>query len=155
MPKTRWSVKGCATNRCHKSGWYLSQLQQFWLDVVSSFAAIFECSEAGDLTPEKVVSSALCLIGNAHRHMVQEMCKKLLLKLNPSLKFMADENSICSSHAVWGRVLLNRLPPQWTSLRPLGNVKLFWLPTLKLPSRWIQADFYSMQIVLYKCCYLL
>ena len=68
------------------------------------------------------------------------------------------EFSICSSHAVWGRVLLNRLPPQWTSLRPLGNVKLFWLPTLKLPSRlqgWIQADFYTMQIVLYKCCYLL
>ena len=54
---------------------YLSQLQQFWLDAVSSLAAILECAEARDLMPEKVVSSVqvvLCLIGNAHRHTVQE-----------------------------------------------------------------------------------
>ena len=81
---------------------YLSQLQQFWLDAVSSLAAILECAEARDLMPEKVVSSVqvvLCLIGNAHRHTVQERCKKLLLKLNPSLKFMAGEKKNFQSAA--------------------------------------------------------
>ena len=79
---------------------YLSQLQQFWLDAISSLAAILECAEARDLMPEKVVSSVqvvLYLIGNTHRHVVQERCKKLLLKLNPSLKFMLVKKNFQSA----------------------------------------------------------
>ena len=36
-------------------------------------------------------------MGNAHQHMVQERCKKLLLKLNPSLKFMVDKKNFLSA----------------------------------------------------------
>ena len=56
-------------------------------------SAILESAEAGNLTPEKAVVStqvALCLMGNAHQKMAKERHKKPLLKLNPSLKFMAE-----------------------------------------------------------------
>ena len=49
---------------------------------------------------EKAVAStqaALYLMGNAHQQMAQERRKKLLLKLNPSLKFMAEDKSFESA----------------------------------------------------------
>ena len=77
-----------------KADGYLSRLQQFWLDAVAPLTAVLESAEAGDLTPEKAVSAtqtALYLMGNAHHQMSQERRKKLILKLNPSLRFMADD----------------------------------------------------------------
>jgi len=70
-----------------KADGYLSRLQQFWLDAISPLVAILECAEAGDLTPEKAVSSvqvALCLMGNAHQHMAQEIAVETesLLKIH-------------------------------------------------------------------------
>ena len=56
--------------------------------------AALESAEEGDLTPEKAVGAAqtaLYLMGNAHQQMAQERRKKMILKLNPSLKFMAEE----------------------------------------------------------------
>jgi len=86
-----------------KADGYLSWLQRFWLDAVPPLAAILECAEAGYLMPEKAVSSiqvALCLMGNTHQHMAQERHKKLLLKLNPSLKFMAHDKKNFQSAAL-------------------------------------------------------
>ena len=78
----------------------MPQLQQFWLDAVSPLAAILEYAEVGKLSPEKAVASVqvvLYLMGNVHQHMAQERHKKLLLKLNPSLKFMSeDPQNLCN-----------------------------------------------------------
>ena len=52
--------------------------------------------------PEKAVSAtqtSLYLMGNAHQQMAQERRKKLILKLNPSLKFMAEDNKSFVSSA--------------------------------------------------------
>ena len=57
--------------------------------------AILESVEAGDLIPKKVVAAtqtALYLMGNTHQHTSQERRQKLVLKLNPSLRFMAEDN---------------------------------------------------------------
>ena len=43
--------------------------------------------------------AALYLMGNAHQQMAQERRKKLLLKLNPSLKFMAEDKKNFESAA--------------------------------------------------------
>ena len=52
--------------------------------------------------PKKAVSAtqtALFLMGNAHQQMAQERRKKVILKLNPSLKFMADDTKNFTSAA--------------------------------------------------------
>ena len=77
-----------------KEDGYLSRLHQLWLDAVAPLTAALESAEEGDLTPEKAVraaQTALYLMGNAHQQKAQERCKKMILKLNPSLKFMAEE----------------------------------------------------------------
>lgn len=74
---------------------YLLCLQQFWLDAVAPLAALLESTEAGESTPEKAVSTtqtALYLMGNAYQQMSQERWKKLILKLNPSMKFTAEDS---------------------------------------------------------------
>ena len=77
-----------ADGTCHvynSSGWTL------W----PTLAALLESTEAGDLMPQKAVSAtqtALHLMGNAHQQMAQEWRKKLILKLNPSLRFMTEDN---------------------------------------------------------------
>ena len=71
-------------------------LQQFWLDTVVPVTAILESTEAGELMSEKAVVAAqvaLCLMGSAHHQMSQERRKKVILKLNPSLKLMADDHN--------------------------------------------------------------
>ena len=69
---------------------------------MAPLAALLEIAEAGELTPEKAVSAAqtaLYLMGNAHQQTAQERRKKLILKLNPSLKFMAEDAKSFSSAA--------------------------------------------------------
>ena len=78
------------------------RLQQFWLDSVAPLAAVLEDVEAEDFTPEKAVSAtqtALYLMGNVHQQMAQERRNKLILKLNLSLKFMADDSKSFTSSA--------------------------------------------------------
>ena len=101
-PKLDGVMKAVLPTDAIKADGYLSRLQQFWLDAVAPLAAILESAEAGELTPEKAVAStqaALCLMGNAHQQMAQERRKKLLLKLNPSLKFMAEDRKNFESAA--------------------------------------------------------
>jgi len=67
---------------------------------VAPLAAILESAEAGELTPQKAMSAtqtALVLMGNAQQQMAQERRKKLILKLNPSIKFMAEDTKSFSS----------------------------------------------------------
>ena len=93
-PKLDGVMKAVLPKDAIKADGYLSRLQQFWLDAVAPLTAVLESAEAGDLTPEKAVSAtqtALYLMGNAHHQMSQERRKKLILKLNPSLRFMADD----------------------------------------------------------------
>ena len=62
---------------------------------MASLAALLDSAEAGELMPEKEVSATqtiLYLMGNAHQQMLQERWKKLILKLNLSLKFMVEGN---------------------------------------------------------------
>ena len=80
---------------------------------MASLAALLESAEAGELMPEKVVSAAqtaLYLMGNEHQQTAQERRKKLILKLNPSLKFMAeDAKSLAPQHRCFlGRSLPSR-----------------------------------------------
>ena len=94
-PKLDGVLKAVLPRDAIKADGYLPRLQQFWLDAVVPFAAILESEEAGDLTPEKAVTAtqtALYLMGNAHQHTSQERRQKLVLKLNPSLRFMAEDN---------------------------------------------------------------
>ena len=101
-PKLDGVLKAVLPKDAIKADGYLSRLQQFWLDAVAPLAALLESAEAGDLTPEKAVSAtqtALYLMGNAHQQMAQERRKKLILKLNPSLKFMAEDNKSFVSSA--------------------------------------------------------
>ena len=101
-PKLDGVMKAVLPTDAIKADSYLSRLQQFWLDAVAPLAAILESAEAGELTPEKAVASAqaaLYLMGNAHQQMAQERRKKLLLKLNPSLKFMAEDKKNFESAA--------------------------------------------------------
>ena len=95
-PKLDGVLKAVLPKDAIKADGYLSRLQQFWPDAVAPLAAILESAEEGDLTPEKAVAAAqtaLYLMGNAHQQMAQERRKKVILKLNPSLKFMAEEQS--------------------------------------------------------------
>lgn len=65
--------------------------------------AILESTEEGDLMPDKAVEAAqtvLYLMGNAHQQIAQKRCKKVILKLNPSLKFMAEELKIFNTAAL-------------------------------------------------------
>ena len=101
-PKLDGVLKAVLPKDAIKADGYLSRLQQFWLDAVPPLAALLESTEAGDLMPEKAVSAtqtALYLMGNAHQQMAQERRKKLILKLNPSLKFMAEDNKSFASSA--------------------------------------------------------
>ena len=101
-PKLDGVLKAVLPKDAIKADGYLSRLQQFWLDAVAPLAVLLESAEAGDLTPEKAVSAtqtALYLMGNAHQQMAQERRKKLILKLNPSLKFMAEDNKSFASSA--------------------------------------------------------
>jgi len=131
-----------------KADGYLSRLQQFWLDAISPLAAILECAEAGDLMLEKAVSSVqvvLCLMGNVHQHMAQEKCKKLLLKLNPSLRFMADykKNFQSAVPMLFGEEFAKQATTMVDQLKAKRTRKVFRLPPLKLPSRlqgWIQKQ---------------
>ena len=94
-PKLDGVLKAVLPRDAIKADRYLSRLQQFWLDAVAPLAAILESAEAGDMTPEKVVTAtqmALYLMGNAHQHTSQGRRQKLVLKLNPSLRFMAEDN---------------------------------------------------------------
>ena len=109
-PKLDGVMKAVLPTDAIKADGYLSRLQQFWLDAVAPLAAILESAEAGELMPEKAVAStqaALCLMGNAHQQMAQERRKKLLFKLNPSLKFMAEDRKNFDSAApmLFGRSL--------------------------------------------------
>ena len=79
-----------------KADGYLSRLQQFWLDAVAPLAAILEGAEAGELTPEHAYSAtqaALVLMGSANNHMAQERRKRILMNVNPALKYMAHEEN--------------------------------------------------------------
>jgi len=101
-PKLDEVMKAVLPTDAIKADGYLSRLQQFWLDAVAPLAAILESAEAGELTNEKAVASAqaaLYLMGNAHQQTAQERCKKLLLRLNPSLKFMANKKKNFNSSA--------------------------------------------------------
>ena len=101
-PKLDGVLKAVLPRDAIKADGYLSRLQQFWLDAVAPLAALLENAEAGELTPEKAVSAAqtaLYLMGNAHQQTAQERRKKLILKLNPSLKFMAEDAKSFSSAA--------------------------------------------------------
>ena len=101
-PKLDGVLKAVLPKDTIKADGYLSRLQQFWLDAVAPLVAILESAEAGELTPEKAVSAAqtaLYLMGNAHQQTAQERRKKLILKLNPSLKFMAEDARSFSSAA--------------------------------------------------------
>ena len=101
-PKLDGVLKAVLPKDAIKADGYLSRLQQFWLDAVAPLAALLESAEAGDLMPEKAVSAtqtALYLMGNAHQQMAQKRRKKLILKLNPSLKFMAEDNKSFASSA--------------------------------------------------------
>lgn len=74
---------------------YLLRLQQFWLDAVATLTALLESTETGESTPEKVLSAtrtALYLMGNAYQQMSQERWKKLIRKLNPLMKFTAEDS---------------------------------------------------------------
>ena len=69
---------------------------------MAPLAALLESAEAGELMPEKAVSAAqtaLYLMGNPHQQTAQERRKKLILKLNPSLKFMTEDAKSFSSAA--------------------------------------------------------
>ena len=93
-PKLDGVLKVVLTKDAIKADGYLSRLHQLWLDAVAPLTAALESAEEGDLTPEKAVrdaQTALYLMGNAHQQMAQERRKKMILKLNPSLKFMAEE----------------------------------------------------------------
>ena len=101
-PKLDGVLKAVLPKDAIKADGYLSRLQQFWLDAVAPLAAVLESAEAGELTPEKAVAAtqtALYLMGNAHQQMAQERRKKLILKLNPSLKFMAEDGKNFTSAA--------------------------------------------------------
>ena len=101
-PKLDGVLKAVLPRDAIKADGYLSRLQQFWLDAVAPLAALLESAEAGELTPEKAVSAAqtaLYLMGNVHQQTAQERRKKLILKLNPSLKFMAEDAKSFSSAA--------------------------------------------------------
>ena len=99
-PKLDGVLKAVLPRDAIKVDGYLSRLQQFWLDAVAPLAALLESAEVGKLTPEKAVSAAqtaLYLMGNVHQQTAQERQKKLILKLNPSLKFMAEDAKSFSS----------------------------------------------------------
>jgi len=86
-PKLNGVLKAVLLSDAIKADGYLSWLQQFCLDAVSPLTTILECTEAGDLTPEKVVSSvqvALCLMGSTHQYMAQEIAVETesLLKIH-------------------------------------------------------------------------
>ena len=69
---------------------------------MAPLAALLESAEAEELMPEKAVSAAqtaLYLMGNVHQQTAQERRKKLILKLNPSPKFMAEDAKSFSSAA--------------------------------------------------------
>ena len=94
-PKLDRVLKAVLSRDAIKADGYLSCLQQFWLDTVAPLVAILESTEAENLTPEKAVTAtqtALYLMGNAHQHASQERQHKLVLKLNPLLRFMAEDN---------------------------------------------------------------
>ena len=94
-PKLDGVMKVVLPKDAIKADGYLSHLQQFWLDAVAPLTAILESAEAGELTSEKLVAAVqatLYLMGNAHHQMSQARRKKLILKLNPSLRFMADNH---------------------------------------------------------------
>jgi len=59
---------------------------------VAPLAALLESTEVGELTLEKVVSAIRTAMGNSHQQMAQEQRKKLILKLNPSLKIMTEDS---------------------------------------------------------------
>ena len=104
-------IPDCDKIRCHKldpmlttilpkdaikADGYLSRLQQFWLDAIAPLAAILEGAEAGEMTPEHAYSAAqaaLVLMGSANNHMAQERRKRILMNVNPALKYMADEEN--------------------------------------------------------------
>ena len=101
-PKLDGVLKAVLPKDTIKVDGYLSRLQQFWLDAVALPAAVLESVEAGELTPEKAVAAtqtAIYLMGNVHQQMAQERRKKLILKLNPSLKFMAEDGKSFASAA--------------------------------------------------------
>ena len=77
-PKLDRVLKAVLPKDAIKADEYLSRLQQFWLDAVAPLAALLESAEAGELTPEKVVSAAqmaLYMMGNAHKQTAQERRK--------------------------------------------------------------------------------
>ena len=93
-PKLDPVIQAIVPNEATKADGYLLRLQQFWLDMTVLLTAIIETAEEGKLTPELAVSAAqtaLVLMGNAHQHMAQERCKRLLMNLNPALKSMAND----------------------------------------------------------------
>ena len=74
-----------------------------WLDNVAATKQLANLclgyskgSDAGKLTPEQAYAaaqSALCLLGNANNHMVQERRKRVLMNVNHALKSMAEEEN--------------------------------------------------------------
>ena len=148
-PKLDEVLKAVLSTYAIKEDGYLSWLQQFWLDTVSSLAAILECAEARDLMPEKAAFSVLCLIGNAH----QQMAQKLLLKLNSSLKTMANEKKSFQSAAImlFGEEFVKQATTTVDRLKAIRKCnkdekKSFCLLPLKQPSRswgWIQKQLWT------------
>jgi len=86
--------------------------------MVAPLTAVLESAEVGDLTSEKAVvaaQAALCLMGNVHHQISQERQKKLILKLNLSLRFMADDHKNFTNAApmLFGEALQSKLQ-QWS-----------------------------------------
>ena len=143
-----------------KADGYLSCLQQFWLDAVTPLATVLESAEEGDLVPVKVVSAtqkALYLMGTEHQQMAQERRKKLILKLNPLLKFMSDDSKsfTLSAPMLFGDEFAKQATTTVQQIKAMKKLNIpsekkghfFWLPPSKLPKRlqgWSQEWLYKI-----------
>ena len=144
-PKLDGVMKAVLPKDAIKADGYLSRFQQFWLDAVAPLTAVLESTEAGDLMPEKAVSATqtvLYLMGNAHHQMSQERRKKLILKSNPSLRFMADDCKNFSDAApmLFGESFAKQATTTVKQVKaikklhiPSEKKRFFLLPPQKLP----------------------
>ena len=138
-------------NDAIKADSYLSHLQQFWLDAVTSLTALLETAEGGELKTEDTVApvqSALYFLGNAHQHMKQERCKKVLINLNPALKSMANYEKIFKAAApmLFGDEFAAKATDRVEQLKAITSVHqaraekifqlFFWLPPPRLLFEW-------------------
>ena len=93
-PKRDGVVKAVLPKDAIKADGYLSHLQQFWLDVVAplwlcwkALGRGFDARKGGFSHPDCLVLNGECALADG-----TEMEKEADLKLNPFLKFMAEDN---------------------------------------------------------------